>query len=207
MIAGRFSRKLLLAVALGGAAIALPRSAHAHLGPPFPVITDQPIPGYKVTVLTNPDTTQAIAYVVLEPVIGVKGPVPAKVEVWIEPVDRHTARSTYPCAKEFSRESQRFVTQPNFDAVGRWYLGANLQFADGTSYRFITNVDATPPGIGRLGLVLFALPLVGFGLLFVAVLRRRKRLRRRPPRPVCVAQPRAVRSDSVLPDSNKRDDS
>ncbi len=167
--------------------LTLPRPALAHLGPPFPVISDQPVPGYKLTVLANPDTTQAVAYVVLERNNVPGAPAVSGVEVWIEPSDRHVARSSYPAVRENSRGTLRFLAQPNFDTVGRWYLGANVHFADGRSYRFITNVDATPPGIGRWGLLLFAAPLVAFAALFMTVMIRRRRLRSRRQKPQCLA--------------------
>lgn len=184
----RFSHRTgLLLAALWGTTLVLPPVAQAHLGPPFPVITDQPVPGYKVTVLTNPDTTQAVAYVVLERTKGAPGPAIAAVDLWIQPLDRHTARSSYQGAREFSRDTERFYVQPNFDAVGEWYLGANLHFANGVTYRFVTNVDATPPGIGRFGVLLFALPMLAFGTLFVLVVSRRKRAKSRRPKPHCVS--------------------
>ena len=176
-------------VVAAGAVLALPRVAQAHLGPPFPVITDQPVPGYKLTVLTNPDTTQAVAYVVLERTKTGSAPDVASVDLWIQPLDHHASRASYDTTKEFSRDSLRFYAQPNFDQVGKWYLGANVHFANGVTYRFITNVDATPPGIGRWGLLLFAAPLLAFGVLFVLVVSRRKRARAQRRTPRCVAKP------------------
>lgn len=193
-------RLLAAAFCLG---LALPRPALAHLGPPFPVISDQPLPGYKLTVLANPDTTQAVAYVVLERSNAPVAPDVSSIEVWIEPADRHVARSSYPAVKETSRGTLRFFAQPNFDTVGRWYLGANVHFADGRSYRFITNVDATPPGVGRWGLLLFAAPLVAFATLFITVVIRRRRLKARRSKPQCVAPTKRTMGRSVAAPGNE----
>jgi hypothetical protein len=167
-------------------ALALPRTAHAHLGPPFPVIVDQPIPGYTVTVLTNPDVGQGIAYVVLERDKSSSRPAISSVDVWIQPLTNRLPKAVFHATLESSRGSLRYFAQPQFDAVERWNLGVDIRLTDGSTHPFVAQVDATPPGIGPWGLALFLAPIVLFGALFVLTIRKRRLAAKR-------ARPQAVR--------------
>lgn len=163
---------LLCALVFAGTALA--STAFAHLGPPFPIIVDQPIPGYVVNVLANPDTSQAVAYVVLERSKEAKAPAVVSVSFWNEPVDHHRPKATFSATQQFTLSSKRFYAEPDFDTVGQWKMGIDIRLADGTTHPFVTEVTATPPGVGRWGLLLFSAPLVLFGALFIAVIKRRR---------------------------------
>lgn len=157
------------------ATLAWPRPAQAHLGPPFPIIVDQPIPGYIVNVLANPDTSQAVAYVVLERDRGPTAWPVKSVDVWDEPVDHHRPKKVFSASTQFARGSIRYFSEPEFDTIGPWKMGFDIRLADGTNHPFVADVTATPPGVGRWGLLLFSAPLILFGALFIAVVARRRR--------------------------------
>lgn len=157
-------------------ALAVTPAARAHLGPPFPIIVDQRAPGYLVNVLANPDVGQAVVIVVAEPAgTGAASPID-RVEVWSEPAGG--PRKGTVTAERSQRDPTHYAASPPIDAVGPWRLGAELHLADGTVSRFAADVQATPPGIGPWGLLLFSAPIVLFGALFATVASRRLRRRR-----------------------------
>lgn len=164
-------------------------AARAHLGPPYPILVDQPIPGYAVTVLANPDVGQAVAIVVLEPVKGEAAIPVANVTVWDQPVSGRLRKAVFPTDPDSGRAPRRFLAQPAIDAPEPWKLGVDIRLADGSVHSLVAVVQATPPGIGPWGLALFSFPIVLFGGLFLAVLIRRTK--RRSPGPGAPAPARA----------------
>jgi hypothetical protein len=165
---------LLVSLAIGIALFSAGK-AQAHLGPPFPILVDQKIPGYAVTVWSNPDVTQGVLFVTLEPIA--KGPQPAVsgVDFWIEPADSHTERKNYHASAESTRGVLRFGVTPDFDAVGSWRVGTDIHLASGAHFPMATQVEATPPGVGPWGLLFFLFPFILFGGLWVLILVRRSK--------------------------------
>jgi hypothetical protein len=157
------------------AALALPRSAVAHLGPPYPILVDQPIPGYLVTVLANPDVGQAVCIVVLEPEASTPAPDVSGVDVWVQPVSKRRPKAVFPATHTWARGHLRFVAKPDLDAAEPWTVGVDIRLADGTNPSFVTQVEATPPGIGPWGLLFFLFPFLLFGGLWGLALVRRSR--------------------------------
>ncbi|HVU23138.1 MAG TPA: hypothetical protein VHE13_03365 [Opitutus sp.] len=179
--------KLLLALA---AALALPAGALAHLGPPFPIMNDQPIPGYVVSVMANPDVWRASAYVTFN-ARSPAGPAVTGVDLWIQPVSRRAKPVTYHMERESNDPVQYFV-RPDFDQAENWTVGIDITLADGTTEHFVTQTLATPPGMGPWGLLFFVIPFLLFGSLWgMVILKRRKRRRRgrRPPVAAKVTSP------------------
>jgi hypothetical protein len=190
MMRRRFFTLLLLAL---GFALFPANEAQAHLGPPFPILVDQKIPGYAVTVWSNPDVTQGVLFVTLEPDRKQMQPTVSGVDFWIEPVDQHTARKNYHASTESKRGILRFATTPDFDAVGPWKVGTDIHFASGADFSIATQVQATPPGVGPWGLLLFLFPFILFGGLWVLMLIRRSKrkaaLKAQSKTPVCRVVP------------------
>jgi hypothetical protein len=157
---------------------ALTQLAFAHLGPPFPILVDQSIPGYLVTVLANPDVGQAIFIVVLEPVKSApQGPV-SGVDVWTQPLTGRLPKAVYPAKEESMRGNLQFVAHPDIDMPEMLKVGIDIHFADGSNHSLTTQVESTPPGVGRWGVLFFLFPFILFGGLFGMALFRRSRGRR-----------------------------
>ena len=171
----RFSISKKLLFLLCGALVCS-RPALAHLGPPYPIMNDQPIPGYTVSVIANPDVWSASAYVTLTARSPAASPV-SGVDIWIQPVSRRVAPVRYHMSRQ-SNDPIQFYAQPNFDQAENWTVGVDIKLADGTVERFVTQTLATPPGIGPWGLLLFLLPILLFGTLAGLVFLRRSRKRR-----------------------------
>lgn len=159
--------------------LALPHSAIAHAGPPFPILVDQPIPGYRVSVWADPDVGEAMFYIVLEPTsvapaAGSTGSI-SSVEFWTQPVSGRLPKAVYSATRGPSRNGLRFDVRPLFDAADRWTVGIMIHPGDGTTHRFVTQVDVTLPGLGRWDLLIYLLPFILFGSLWwMALIRRRE---------------------------------
>jgi hypothetical protein len=152
-------------------------NVEAHLGPPYPILVDQPISGYLVTVLANPDVGQAVVVVDLEP--SKHGP-PSEVvgvDVWVQPVSGRLPKSTQPATLEHTRGRLEYSANPNIDAVESWKIGVDIHLAGGADRPFVAQVESTPPGIGPWGLLFFLFPFILFGGLWAMVFIRKSRNR------------------------------
>jgi len=166
-------------VSLLGAILASSHLALAHVGPPFPILVDQPIPGHIVTVWADPDVGEAVFYIVLEPEKSAAADAVSGVEVWVQPVTGRLPKAVYRATLESSRGPLRFVAKPEFDVAEPWTVGVDIRLANGTNYPFVTQVVATPPGLGPWDLLIYLFPFVLFGGLWVMVFLRRTRVRGR----------------------------
>ncbi len=185
----------MIAILLG-LGLAWSRSALAHVGPPFPILVDQPIPGYVVTVWADPDIGEAVFYVVLEPGESTSAGAISEVEVWVQPVSERLPKAVYRATQESARKHLRFLAKPEFDAAELWTVGIDLRRADGTNHSLVTQVEATPPGLGSWDLLIYLFPFVLFGGLWGMVFIRRSR--------AATAKARASRSDATTADPEVR---
>lgn len=143
----------------------LPACLHAHAGPPFPIIVDQPVGPWKVSVWTDPDIGTGVVFVIAE------GPSqPRSVSVSARPVDGGLPEAVYQTERQGRPEDARYFTEVKLDHGGMWRLRAIL---DGKAVE--AEVEATPDGVlGPWELGLYLLPFLAVGFLWIkAVLRRR----------------------------------
>lgn len=181
--------------------LVLAQPLRAHSGPPFPIIDEQPIPGYRLSLWTDPDIGESTFFVVLEPDESQTRPAVAAVEITVEPVSGRRPKAVYPTVREDARTSLRFTAHPELDAQEMWRVDADLRFADGSTRHFTAQVEATPPGGGAWGLLFFIVPFLLFGGLWVLVFLRRARAaggRARVGGPRCESVPT---DKSILPPS------
>ncbi len=152
--------------------------ALAHVGPPFPILTDREIPGHLVSIWADPDIGEALFYLVLEPREGQKAPAVSNVEFWVEPVNGRLPRKSYPVNQQKARRHLRFVATPKFDTQEFWRAGVEIKLGDGTAHSFAVEVESTPPGLGRWDLLVYIFPFVLFGGIWIMVMVRKARQRR-----------------------------
>jgi len=165
--------------------LALPGLVRGHSGPPFPIVHDQPIPGYIASVWADPDIGEATFFVVLEPDKSGVHPEVSGVSISVQPVSGRLPKTTLEATRDMMRRSLRFTALPELDAQEMWRVNADIRMADGTLHAFVTEVEATPPGGGAWGLVVYLFPFLLFGGLWVLVFVRRSR-QARAVRPVAV---------------------
>ncbi|MBV8114045.1 MAG: hypothetical protein JO300_04845 [Silvibacterium sp.] len=179
----RMKWRTYLVVTLLALCTALP--ARAHLGPPYPIMQDRKIGPFTVSVWANPDTGLGSFFVVIDPPKGGAVPSDMKVQVAVQPVSGRLPEKAYGAWREKLRDRVEFKADVPFDKEEEWRIRILLTSQQGTG-EADTNVQVTPPGLGRWDLLLFALPFVGVGVLWFKAMKtklgRRKAARKQTQR-------------------------
>lgn len=164
-------RLFLILLLLGSVPPAL-----AHEGPPFPILVDQSVGPYVASVWTDPDIGTGTFYVVLEPPKGGRLPERTRVQVAVEPLDGHLPEAVHEAEPQPVRHGARYFTEVPFDQGGLWRVRILLDGSAGGG-EMISQVEPTPDGtIGPIALVLYSLPFLAVGFLWLkAVLRRKEK--------------------------------
>lgn len=158
---------LLLGLAVG--------PGRAHEGPPFLIITDHDMGPFVVSVWADPDIGTGTFFVVLEPPDGQELPDDVAVEVGVEPTSGRLAEEAYPATPQDVRYGARYLAEVAFDRGEMWQVRVTVESAAGGG-TVTTEVEATPDGgIGPIGMVVYLVPFLAVGLLWLkAILRKRK---------------------------------
>jgi hypothetical protein len=155
----------------------------AHAGPPFPIVSSQIAGRYDVTIWTDPDATDDATaggqfWVVLKPQGGA-GDIPAgtRVTVAIRATDRPGPELTATAAPVDGVVARQFAAL-RMDHEGRFAVRVAVDGPLGPA-QITSQVDATydlrPPPVL---FVIYLLPFVVLGLVWVKLLRRRRALAR-----------------------------
>jgi hypothetical protein len=154
--------------------LAWPPVARAHGGGPYPILLEQAVATYTVSVLADPDV--GIGTFIVQATLAGGEPLPADtlVTVWVQPEDGHVAEAGYRAQRQTTRAGEEFIAKVPFDAEGIWQVRLVL---DGPAGRGETafNVRVTPPGPGWVGTLLCFTPFIALGVLWlVSALRQRQ---------------------------------
>jgi hypothetical protein len=155
--------------------------ASAHLGPPYPIMQDRKVGPLTVSVWANPDTGIGSFFVVIDPPRGGTVPSDMKVQVAVQPASGRLAEKTYDAWREKLRDRVEFKADVPFDKEEEWHVRILLTSAQ-VSGETGTNVQVTPPGLGRWDLLLFALPFLGVGVLWFKAMATKRENRKRAQR-------------------------
>jgi hypothetical protein len=155
--------------------------AWAHLGPPYPIMQDRKIGPYTVSVWANPDTGIGSFFVVIDPPKGGTVPSDMKVQVAVRPASGRLAEQTYGAWREKLRDRVEYKADVPFDKEEEWRIRILLSSSAGGG-ETDTNVQVTPPGLGRWDLLLFALPFLGVGVLWFKAMATKRENRKRAQR-------------------------
>jgi hypothetical protein len=157
-------------VSLLGAA----RQASAHEGPPYPIMNNKMIGPCIVSVWADPDVGVGTFYIILEPPKGATLPEDLTVEIGVRPVSGRLPESRYKSVRENLKGQTQFKAEVQFDAEERWLTRVFLNSSQGGGEAAV-EVDVTPPGYGAWDLLIYLLPFLGIGFLWLnAVIRRRR---------------------------------
>jgi hypothetical protein len=145
----------------------------AHQGPPFPILENQRAGPYLASVWTDPDVGTGTFFVVLEPPKGRSLPAKTRVRIGLQPVSRRLPEMVYEAEPQKVSYGERYFTPVRLDKEERWRARVLLDGSEGGG-ELTAEVDATPDGtIGPIALVLYLVPFLAVGLLWLkAVLRR-----------------------------------
>lgn len=151
------------------------RLASAHEGPPFPLFVDQKVDRYLISVWTDPDVGTALFFVIVSAQEPAEVPADLKVQIGVQPASGRLPETFYSGEREQVQGQIQYRVQLPFDAQELWRVRVRLESALGNAETLAT-VEATPPGYGRWDLLLYLLPFLAIGTLWViAMVHRIKR--------------------------------
>jgi hypothetical protein len=172
------SRRRGLFALLFVACIGVP--AHAHIGPPYPIMQNRKVGPFNVEVWSNPDVGTGSFYIIVDPPKGSGLHVPAdmKVQVSVQPVSKRLPVATYGTWREKLLDHVEFKTLVPFDKQETWHV--RITFSSSTAAgEADTDVPVTPTLLGRWDLLLFLLPFLGIGILWFKAASVKQARRRR----------------------------
>ena len=166
------------------AALAVASPASAHNGPPYPIVSNQLLGAYRVSVWTDPDTTDDGSaggqfWVMLDP-SRADAPLPPDVGVvvTIRPLDRAGEPSMARAAPGGADPSRQFAAL-TMDHEGRFAVRVDIESAAGRvslDSEVQATYDLRP---SRLMLIVYVLPFLLAGFLWTALLLKLRRVRTR----------------------------
>ena len=149
--------------------------SHAGDGSPFPLLVDQRVGPYRVSVWTDPAIGTGRFYVVLESPEGTSFVPPTAVRIAIAPASGRLAEATYAARRERARRGARFYAEVPFDRGEEWRVRVLVDGPAGGG-ALASRVTPTPVGsIGPARLALYSFPFVSIALLWWRVSLYRKR--------------------------------
>ncbi|HZT57900.1 MAG TPA: hypothetical protein VFA21_04660 [Pyrinomonadaceae bacterium] len=157
--------------------------AFAHEGPPYPILVDKTLGPCVVSVWADPDVGTGTFFITLEPTPGGKLPDDVHVEVGVRPVSGRLQEAVYAAEREDLSGRVQYKALVPFDAEELWHVRVRVQSSQGGG-EAATDVEATPPGYGRWDLLLYLLPFVAVGLLWLRAISRSRRRGNLPRLPV-----------------------
>lgn len=141
-------------------------SAFAHEGPPFPIVVDKQVGPCVISVWTDPDIGQGSFFVMIQPPPNGTVPNDLNVQLFAQPVSGRLPEATYRAEREDLRGQLQYKTLVNFDVQEQWRIRIRLNSAQGSG-ETEAFVEPTPPGLGRWDLLLYLLPFLAIGFLWL----------------------------------------
>ena len=147
----------------------------AHEGPPFPIIVDEEVGPYLVSVWTDPDIGIGTFFVVIDPEPGNDVSDVKSIKVGVKPTSGRLDEAMYTAQSQEVRQGARYIAEVEFDKGEMWKVRILLE-GEGWDGELTSEVEATPDGsIGPIAVVIYALPFLAVGFLWVrAIMRRRE---------------------------------
>lgn len=158
--------------------LAIRVSAFPHVGPPFPIITDQRVGPCVISLWTHPDIGTGSFWVMVDPPPGGSVPNDVKVQLAIQPVDGRIPEVVYDTQRDNQRGQVQFSnTTVPFDRQEFVKVRVLLQSTAGNGEAG-ARVEITPTGFGRWDLLFYLLPFLAVAALWYQGMRKRKKQRR-----------------------------
>jgi hypothetical protein len=173
----RRSRRLVACVFLGLLSMFHAPNSVAHNGPPFPIITDQRVGPYTISLWTHPDLGTGTFFVMVDPVPGGTVPKDLKVQIGVQPASGRLAEVVYSAWLQNLRGQVEYKAEAQFDQQENWKVRLILASSAGGGEAY-SQVVPTPAGFGRWDLLLYLLPFLAVGFLWFTAMAKRRRLRK-----------------------------
>ena len=149
--------------------------AQHHYAPPARIITDEQVGPWTISVWAQQHMDTGRFFVKVRPSSGTTIPDDLKVEIGVQPANQNSPETFYPASRE-TPEGQ-YAAEAPFDAEKSWQIRVRLQSSRGVN-ETTTYIGAAPPGFGQWQLLLYSLPFLSVGGLWLRVYRLRRGLKR-----------------------------
>ena len=149
-----------------------------HHAPPARIITDEQVGPWTISLWAQQHMDTGRFFVKVRPSSGTTVPtVPddLKVEIGVQPANQNSPEVFYPASRE-SPEGQ-YAAEAPFDAEKSWQIRVRLQSSRGVN-ETTTYINASPPLPGQWQFLLYSLPFLSVGGLWLRVYRLRRGLKR-----------------------------
>lgn len=175
----RSARSLTIALAACGLLVTADVSS-AHDGPPYPIVSNQTVGAYRISIWTDPDTTDDDTrggqfWVMIDPARrGASSLSGVRAEITIRPIDRAGDALTALAAPVNNDPSRQFAAL-RMDHEGRFAVHVAVDGDTGNATvdsEVQATYDLRP---SRFMLVLYVLPFLLAGVLWTTLLVRRRR--------------------------------
>lgn len=152
--------------------------AHDHHAPPARIIADEQVGPWTISVWAQQHMDTGRFFVKVRPSSGTTVPtVPddLKVEIGVQPANQNSPETFYAADRE-SPDAQYEAEAP-FNNEKSWQIRVRLQSSRGLN-ETTTYINASPPLPGQWQFLLYSLPFLSVGGLWLRVYRLRRGLRR-----------------------------
>jgi hypothetical protein len=146
----------------------------AHDGPPFPIVVDQHVGPCIISVWTDPDIGQGSFFVIAQDSV----PNDLVIQLAVQPISGRLPEVTYNAVREDLRGQVQFKTMVNFDAQEKWRVRVKLDSSQGSG-EAVAFVEPTPNGLGRWDLLLYLLPFLAIGFLWLRAFATKRHKRQK----------------------------
>jgi hypothetical protein len=154
--------------------LALTSPAPAHDGPPYPILVDEEIGTRTFSVWADPDVGEGTFYLYLPFEEAAPDPTVA-IRLHARPLDESLAETTTDTEHAAPGRPYQRIAVVNFPHQGLWRVRFSMESAVGSG-EAATDVEVTPPGLGKIDLIWFSAPFFLLGFLWLkAFLHRRSR--------------------------------
>lgn len=159
--------------------VSLQDLGYAHNGPPFRVLTNQRVGPCILNVWTHANIGTSPIWIVVSPVPGETIPDDLEIEADVTSVDDRNHAKHYIFHHERQGAGEEYTSDVTLDYKGMWQIHFFLRSTRANG-EYTVAVQATPHGFGRWDLLLYALPFIAIGSLWIIAFvqhnRRKKSL-------------------------------
>jgi hypothetical protein len=156
--------------------------AHDHHAPPVRIITDEQVGPWTISVWAQQHMDSGRFFVKVRPSSGITTGITAgttvpddlKVEIGVQPANQNSPEVFYLASRE---SPDQYTAEAPFDGEKSWQVRVRLQSSRGVS-ETTTYLGASPPGSGQWQLLLYSLPFLSVGGLWLRLYRLRRGVRR-----------------------------
>ena len=146
--------------------------ALAHDGPPFAIVVDEQVGPCVISVWTDPDIGEGSFFVITQ-----TPPNDLTVVVAVQPTSGRLPEATYPTIREDLKGQVQYKTMVHFDVQEQWRVRVSLHSAQGNG-ETTAFVEPTPQGLGRWDLLIYLLPFLAIGFIWLRAFISRKGAKR-----------------------------